>query len=431
VSRQSQQRFLEKLIDEVGGPKIEAYRRATADRQHHNFTLTRRGVRKGMRDYLTKDNPDMPKATKDRILKAIDPSVKAFLKKVGDNLVALAARDETVKVIKNTAATKHASFEVKNGKSRYDKIYSRYSAELKLLSEQFSDVVGETVRSQDIVNLSHANLEGIIESAVADAIDKAVEQDSLITLNIAREFLKGRGVDLSVIRDTKTSTMSVSLDSAVLNAEDKDYSKARIKELRKALIQAMEELSRTGLLIDLPGSDSFDTLKKKKIVNDTLDPFRKIKNTKVSKRKKIKHAKTTTENKKKGGKAKVSVVAAKARRASSARKKKAGIAAQPLQLIGLINKELPDTVKKNMKEPALVNRSGRFAESVRLTEVIQTPQGFPSFGYTYQRNPYQVFEEGSSGSWSNGQRDPRVLIDKSIREIAAQFALGRFYTRRV
>ena len=99
--------------------------------------------------------------------------------------------------------------------------------------------------------------------------------------------------------------------------------------------------------------------------------------------------------------------------------------------IGLINKELPDTVKKNMKEPALVNRSGRFAESVRLTEVIQTPQGFPSFGYTYQRNPYQVFEEGSSGNWSNGQRDPRVLIDKSIREIAAQFALGRFYTRRV
>ena len=114
-----------------------------------------------------------------------------------------------------------------------------------------------------------------------------------------------------------------------------------------------------------------------------------------------------------------------------ARGKKAGIAAQPLQLIGLINQELPNTVKKNMKEPALVNRSGRFAESVRLTEVIQPPQGFPSFGYTYQRNPYQVFEEGSSGNWSNGQRDPRVLIDKSIREIAAQFALGRFYTRRV
>ena len=102
-----------------------------------------------------------------------------------------------------------------------------------------------------------------------------------------------------------------------------------------------------------------------------------------------------------------------------------------LRLIVQINRELPDTVRKNMKEPALVNRTGRFAESVRLTDVVQTPKGYPSFGYTYQRDPYQVFEEGSSGNWSNGNRDPRDLIDKSIREIAAQFAIGRFYTRRV
>lgn len=106
-------------------------------------------------------------------------------------------------------------------------------------------------------------------------------------------------------------------------------------------------------------------------------------------------------------------------------------AMEPLRLIGLINKELPNTVRKNMQSPALVNRTGRFAESVRLTDVVQTPKGYPSFGYTYQRNPYQVFEEGSSGNWSNGERDPRELIDKSIREIAAQFAIGRFYTRRV
>ncbi len=81
--------------------------------------------------------------------------------------------------------------------------------------------------------------------------------------------------------------------------------------------------------------------------------------------------------------------------------------------------------------PRLENRTGRFADSVKVTEIAQTPKGFPSIGYTYRRNPYQVFEEGSSGNWSNGDRDPRDLIDKSIREIAAQFAIGRFYTRRV
>lgn len=102
-----------------------------------------------------------------------------------------------------------------------------------------------------------------------------------------------------------------------------------------------------------------------------------------------------------------------------------------LEMIGMINKELPDTVRKNMKSPALVNRTGRFAESTRVTDITQTPKGFPSIGYTYQRDPYQVFEDGSSGAWSNGQRDPRKLIDSSIREIAVKMAIGRFYTRRV
>jgi hypothetical protein len=102
-----------------------------------------------------------------------------------------------------------------------------------------------------------------------------------------------------------------------------------------------------------------------------------------------------------------------------------------LRSIAIINKELPDTVRKNMQSPQLVNRTGRFAESVRITDVVQTPKGYPSIGYTYQRNPYGVFEDGGgSAPWANGERDPRELIDKSIREIAANMAIGRFYTRR-
>jgi len=121
-----------------------------------------------------------------------------------------------------------------------------------------------------------------------------------------------------------------------------------------------------------------------------------------------------------------SIVAAKRKKA------KASAAAQPLQLIVLINKELPDTVRKNMDLPALQNRTGRFAQSVKVTDIIKTPKGYPSIGYTYQRDPYQVFEDGvGAAPWANGQRDPRDLIDKSIREIAAGYAIGRFYTRRV
>ena len=109
-----------------------------------------------------------------------------------------------------------------------------------------------------------------------------------------------------------------------------------------------------------------------------------------------------------------------------------GIPGSPLALIGLINKRLPDTVRKNMNPPALENRTGRFVDSIKLTDITKTPQGFPSIGYTYAKNPYQVYEMGvGSAPWATPERDPRKLIDRSIREIAAQFAIGRFYTRRV
>ena len=33
--------------------------------------------------------------------------------------------------------------------------------------------------------------------------------------------------------------------------------------------------------------------------------------------------------------------------------------------------------------------------------------------------------------WATPERDPRKLIDRSIREIATKLAIGRFFTRRV
>ena len=104
---------------------------------------------------------------------------------------------------------------------------------------------------------------------------------------------------------------------------------------------------------------------------------------------------------------------------------------QLLNLVSLINAKLPETVAKNMGPPGLENRTGRFASSARVSDVMPTPQGFPSIGYTYQRDPYQVFELGQGRPpWATQQRDPRKLIDASIREIAAEMIQGRFFTRR-
>tara|TARA_E500000331_G_scaffold311925_1_gene319545 strand:- start:841 stop:2238 length:1398 start_codon:yes stop_codon:yes gene_type:complete len=103
----------------------------------------------------------------------------------------------------------------------------------------------------------------------------------------------------------------------------------------------------------------------------------------------------------------------------------------PVNLMALINAKLPQTVASNMGAPALENRTGTFASSVRVTDIAPTAKGYPSIGYTYQKNPYSVFERTSGTRFASAERDPRTLIDLSIREIAQQLVAGRFYTRRV
>ena len=119
----------------------------------------------------------------------------------------------------------------------------------------------------------------------------------------------------------------------------------------------------------------------------------------------------------------------KGKRTETARK---GVATAPFALMAEINRQLPQVLQKNMRDPRLNYQTGRFADSVKVVTVNETTAGYPSYAYTYQRDPYQVFEPGIGDSrWSSQERDPRKLIDMSIREIAAKYAIGRFYTRRV
>ena len=87
-----------------------------------------------------------------------------------------------------------------------------------------------------------------------------------------------------------------------------------------------------------------------------------------------------------------------------------------VSLAEIIDSQITEKVKENMREPALVNRTGRFAESVTVDRVTQSRQGTLTAFYSYMKYPYQTFERGfKQGST---RRDPRLLISKSIREIA-------------
>lgn len=101
-----------------------------------------------------------------------------------------------------------------------------------------------------------------------------------------------------------------------------------------------------------------------------------------------------------------------------------------VNIVALLNTKLPQEIRSRMTYPRLVNRTGRFSESVQVLSADTTAKNSTSFAYTYQKDPYQLFERGKS-RLATPDREPRDIIDASIRSIAQEMMLGRFYTRRV
>lgn len=93
-----------------------------------------------------------------------------------------------------------------------------------------------------------------------------------------------------------------------------------------------------------------------------------------------------------------------------------------------INSRLQEQVIKNMGRPALINRTGRFAGSATVVNAVPLTDGGIQMDYTYQKNPYEVFEQG--GGYSP-MYDPRGIIEKSIRELASARLATKFTLRRV
>lgn len=228
---------------------------------------------------------------------------------------------------------------------------------------------------------------------------------------------------------TKTGKLKADYVSVVSFQEGKEnigVDSAEEKAVKNAFRLFLKDLD-PETLINIQGSSTL----KEKIGKVVVDSF-EIGTLRVTKEPRIAKAKLSTKGSvtQKGSKNPTKATKARGgRKPPRVSKAKKGVGSTPLYLIGLWNQQLPETVAANMGAPGLENQSGRFASSVQITDITATPKGFPSVGYTYQKFPYQTFEPGyRQGS---PDRDPRKLIDRSIREIAAQFAIGRFYTRRV
>jgi hypothetical protein len=92
-------------------------------------------------------------------------------------------------------------------------------------------------------------------------------------------------------------------------------------------------------------------------------------------------------------------------------------------LLLLLNAQIQDVVSANMGSGSSKNilnyRTGRLASSVNVEYLTIGRTEMITAYYSYMRNPYGTFSEGGRQS-SPKSRDPKLLIAKSIRDIAAQ-----------
>ncbi len=93
-----------------------------------------------------------------------------------------------------------------------------------------------------------------------------------------------------------------------------------------------------------------------------------------------------------------------------------------VNLVDAINMDLYDAVVDQMVQPSLVNRTGRFARSVKVTLAEQN-----AIFYVYQRAPYSVFsvQEGRS-PWATRYRDPHRIISSAIQDVVLSKYAGYF-----
>lgn len=99
-----------------------------------------------------------------------------------------------------------------------------------------------------------------------------------------------------------------------------------------------------------------------------------------------------------------------------------------LRLTNLINSQLQDVISANMGDGSSTNilnyRTGRFASTVKVETISMSRQGMITAFYSYMKNPYATFSAGGRQS-SPATRDPKLLIARSIREIAQQMVANR------
>lgn len=475
MSRATLVSFLEKLDKELRGSST-TYRRETADRQTNTFVFYPRLFVEEIRNefkfrelleifetdavmnfvkteaykILSRCNSNAKELKGDRraIVKSNQHYISVTLEqelneKQGKNFVNFKKLQEVYQedITKFVLDLNEFVKKQTNGKSKLTKVKKEFDRSTFTNTLVNTDI--EVTTGSDLVEGGHLKGQGVLESRVRDAVDIAINENysKKASQQVFQSNMKALGIDLSVMRDDDTDTMIFTAESRVGNQTGGFKSSAIKSKLQREIKAALIRLNNSTPIKDLKGSDTFEEKKTKETAIEVISNFDGIPGVTTTKPKKpkkrpkekitiTKTGKVTKKNKPNIKTVKVPKIAASGAQAlAKARTPRSKLSFDQMGIMAKLNSRLPAAIIDNMGDPALNNRTGRFAASVRILNIIQTPKGFPSIGYTYLKNPYQTFETGYEQG--DTEKDPRKLIDRTIRELAVEYAMGRLFTRRL
>lgn len=196
----------------------------------------------------------------------------------------------------------------------------------------------------------------------------------------------------------------------------------RIRQLMENSVERLVGTRGSPSMLDLIEASLVNTLRGKKQRDKTYQVPKTL--VAESKSAKIDTTKITAEIKK--TKQQVKKLKQSVKAVPQIKKTAVGLSHTALQRI--LDATLVERIKQNMgtgtNRTVLNLRTGRFAESVRVVRLSESREGMITAFYTYMKNPYATFSEGGRQQYPRS-RDPKLLIAKSIREIAQEHVANR------
>jgi hypothetical protein len=302
----------------------------------------------------------------------------------------------------------------------------------KSVVEIFSRDASVTQESlKHLFDLGHEEGTSVSERVAQEALNKFSRRNFTMGQYPELDTIIGLGIKTFEQPDGKSFVISVTDESFSANRSKGTKERQDLEVVRKALASWVDQYGTKW--ISQEGSRSALDIVISNILLTAKKSGAKVNKSKIKKKSAPSSAKTKIVKKSKKPKMlkDVELPSNVSSKVPSTVSRSGSQRANWLQLLPIINARLSDTVAKNMQSPRLNFRTGRFAQSARVVNVEQTSKGFPSFVFDYERDPYDVFDRTlGRAPWNTPQRDPRALVDMSVREIVREMAIGRFFTRR-